>query len=358
MSSVVDSTHRGKQLFWITLGVFFVNFGMYYFLLPDNIAGGGAAGIAMVLTNFLPVPFSVVNLVINAVLLVLGFIFIGKSFGGWTLYATVLGTGLMPLFDLIYPMTQPFTDNLLLNMIVGNAICAFGVGWVFNASASTGGVDIVANIIKKYTNNRLTFSQASVATNTAILAVTFTTFGLERGLIATIGMFFQASLLNRIIFGGEGRFSITIMTSKVEEINQYIINTLDRSTTLYHAEGGFQRQPRLVINSIVDGRQLIKLKRFVHETDPYAFFYMSTIHDIAGLGFTWSPNIPSAMNQGDSEKRKKQRKRALRLEKDERNAKQNQPQDQLTPRSKKRQQMYKQSDGNTNMTNSHSSRRP
>ncbi|MCI5775544.1 MAG: YitT family protein [Aerococcus sp.] len=355
MSSIVDSTNRGKQFFWITLGVLVLNVGMYYFLLPDNIVGGGSAGIAMVITNFIPIPYSIVNLAVNAFLLILGFIFIDKSFGGWTLYATLLGTGLMALFDIVYPIKEPITDNMLLNMIVGNAISACGVGWVFNASASTGGVDIIANILKKYTNNKLTFSQATVVADTVILAGTFTTFGIERGLIATIGMFFHAFLLNRIIFGGEGRFSITIMSSKVEEINEYIINTLDRSTTLYHAEGGYQRQSRLVINSIVDGRQLIKLKRFVQDVDPYAFFYMSTIHDIAGLGFTWNPSIPSAMNNQDSDTRKKHRNRALRLERNEHKEKNKTSKDQLKPREKQRHQVRRQSD---NALNNHSSRRP
>lgn len=301
MSSIVDSTQRSKQVFWIILGVFITTFGQYYFLLPDNILGGGAAGMAMLFTSFVNLPYSIVLLVLNAILLILGIVLIDRSFGGMTLFAVAISTGLVALFDFVFPVSQAITNDTMLNMFFGNLLMAIGIGWVFNASASTGGTDILGYLLKKYFH--VTFSTGTLIVNLAILLGTFSIFGIDRGLYATFGVIFQATVLNRVIAGGEGRFQITIMTSEVEAINSFILSELNRSTTLYHAEGGYQRKPRLVIISIVDGRQLLKIKQFVHQTDPNAFFYVNSITDISGLGFTINypvySNVDSAKDEGD-----------------------------------------------------------
>ncbi|MDO4680296.1 MAG: YitT family protein [Aerococcus sp.] len=299
MSSVVDSTQRGKQIFWVTVGVIISSIGQYYFLLPDNILAGGASGLSMVLNEFIPLPYSVILFVLNALLLILGYLFVGRNFGGLTLYATLLGSALIGVFDFLLPMHAPITSDIMLNMVFGTLLMAVGIGWVFNANASTGGTDILAVMIKKYLGYSL--SQGVMVVESVIIAATFGTFGMRKGLYALLSILLFIICMNKVVAGGEGRFEITIMTSKTEAINRYIIEEINRSTTLYHAEGGYQRKPRLVLMSIVDGRQLIKIKQFVHKIDPNAFFYVNSITDISGLGFTFNYHPMSTIDEEEKD---------------------------------------------------------
>ena len=141
-----------KEYFFIAIGTFIVTIGVYYFLVPENLATGGVSGLAIVLNNYFPFPISAINFILNTILLIIGFIFLGKDFGGKTIYSVILLSIFMFVLEKFYPTTKPVTHEILLNLICGITITAMGLSIVFNQNSSTGGTDIIAKIFNKYFN--------------------------------------------------------------------------------------------------------------------------------------------------------------------------------------------------------------
>ncbi|MEY8369991.1 YitT family protein [Aerococcaceae bacterium 50-4] len=274
-----------QQIFVITLGTLSMTIGLYFFLVPDSLVGGGTGGMAQVLAPFVPIPYSVVLFAINLVLLAVGIMVIGKEFGGTTLYSVILYSGFYAIFEQFAPVTAGVAEDPLVNLILGQVLLSSGVALVFNAGATTGGVDILAKIMNMYLP--VTFATGVMICDLTILLANMLVFGIERGLYATIGVLLANVVVDRVITGGSARYNVNITSEVGGEINDFILTDLARATTIYTAKGGYTKKARAVITTVVDREELLRLKNHVTETDGDAFMYVSPVSEVTGRGFSF-----------------------------------------------------------------------
>lgn len=275
-----------KKFLLASLGTFIVSAALHLFLIPFNLAVGGASGFAIVLSAIFPnIPISLTLLVINIALLILGFITIGKEFGAFTVYCSVFMSVSLAFLEKVYPMTSPFTDDLLINLIFGIFIQGIGMSVVLNSGASTGGSDIVAKIIEKYT--RFSFGGGLAFTDGIITLLAFIVYGAKLGMYALLGVLVNSLIIDKMIQGFNSKFNITIISDKIDEINDYILVDLFRGSTIYIAEGGYTKNNKRILTTVVDRADYISLKNYIKNIDPNAFVFVSTISEVEGRGFTY-----------------------------------------------------------------------
>lgn len=275
-----------RRFILINIGLFILACGLYFFLNPSNLAAGGAAGFALVLSNLIPVlDYSAVLAIINISLFVIAFIVLGKDFGGYTLYASLALSGIIFLLESLYPMAEPFTDDLFINLIFGILIIGVGMGIVFNQNASTGGTDIIAKIINKYTH--IDIGKSLLMSDFLITLFAAFVFGPRLGMYSLLGIIINSLVIDKMIAGFNTKINLIIITNEYEIVNNYIINKIERGTTIYHATGGYSNHDKRIINSIVDRSEYIKIRDYVKTIDHRAFIAVSYISEVEGEGFTF-----------------------------------------------------------------------
>lgn len=259
--------------------------GLYFFLLPSKLLVGGISGLSVVLTEYFPnIPTGIIMLGINLILLVLGFLLIGKEFGGYTIYCSVMTSFLIYILEKFVPMEKPLVDDLLINLVFGIVITAIGIGIIFYQNASTGGTDIIAKIMNKYTG--LEVGKCLMAADFLIIVAATFTFGVRNGLYAFMGMFINGFVIDYIIAGFNKKVNMYINSEKYKEINDFIIKEIDRGTTLYFAEGGYSGKQRVVINSIVSKKEYLKIRQFANNIDQNVFMTINYVSEVHGEGFS------------------------------------------------------------------------
>ncbi|MGO1819880.1 MAG: YitT family protein, partial [Senegalia sp. (in: firmicutes)] len=220
-----------KKFILINIGVLIMALGVYIFLIPANLAVGGVTGFAMVINKVFPIlPIGIVMTVANVLLFILGFIFIGKEFGGYTIYSSFLLSGVIYILEIIIPIKDPIIDDLLINLVYGIIIQGMGMGIIFYQHSSTGGTDVIAKIINKFFH--LDIGKALLLADFFITVFAGFIFGPKLGLYALLGVVANAYVIDNVIAGFNTKMNITINSNKTEEINQYIIHEIDRGTTL------------------------------------------------------------------------------------------------------------------------------
>ncbi|MDO5713819.1 MAG: YitT family protein [Tissierellia bacterium] len=275
-----------KRFFLVNLGIFILVCGLYFFLIPNNLAVGGATGLAMLLNALVPkIPVSIFLFGINLLLFIAGFLTIGKDFGGYTIYASLAMSFMLNGFEKFIPIKGPLTDDLFINLIFGIFIQGFGMGIVLNQGASTGGTDIIAKMIDKYT--RFTFGNGLIMGDGAITLGAAFIYGAELGMYALLGIIINAVVIDKMLAGFDMQYAITINSREWKAINTFILDDLFRGTTIYTAEGGFSGKERKMIQTVLDRDQYVLLREFVRNTDNHAFMYVNTVSEVEGEGFTW-----------------------------------------------------------------------
>ncbi|MBV1758937.1 MAG: YitT family protein [Dethiosulfatibacter sp.] len=275
-----------KQFIIINIGLFILNCGMYFFLIPSNLAVGGTTGIAMVIGYLIPaIPIGVFLAIINTILLILAFIIFGKEFGGYTVYSSLALSVMLAAFELILPMAEPFTDDLFINLIFGIVICGVGMGIVFNQNASTGGTDIVAKIINRFTH--IEIGKSLLLADFLVTLFAAFVFGARLGMYALLGIVINSIIIDKMIAGFNIKINMMIISNEADTINSYILNDLERGTTIYHAIGGYSKEDKKVINTIVSRREYIKIRDYVKKIDERAFVSISYVTEVEGEGFTY-----------------------------------------------------------------------
>ncbi|WP_350343156.1 YitT family protein [Proteinivorax tanatarense] len=274
-----------KRFALINLGVLVMAIGLYYFLIPADLAVGGVTGLAMVINNAFPViPIGVVMIVSNLILFTLAFIIIGRDFGGYTIYASFLLSIMIYLFEVITPMEKALVEDLMVNLIYGILIQGVGMAIIFYQNASTGGTDIVAKIINKYFH--LEIGKALLLSDFIIVFLAGISFGATLGMYAMLGVILNAFVIDNVIQGINKKMNIYIISNKSLQINDFIINTLDRGCTVYYADGGFSKGKKEIINTVVNKKEYVKIKKFVNNVDPKAFITVGVVHEVTGEGFS------------------------------------------------------------------------
>lgn len=273
-----------KSFILLTLGSLMDAAGFYFFLAPNEIAAGGINGLALVLNTFIPqAPLGLLVLILSIILLIIGSLLIGTSFGIKTVYCSIIIPLFIWLFEKIYPLTSPLANDTLIQLFFGVLVSGVGIAILFNQDASTGGTDIVARIL--YNFYRIEIGKGLLMIDFLITIGATLIFGLEKGLYALLGVFLYGFVIDYAIEGLSVSKHVTIITSKTEEVKKYIIEKLNRGATIYTAQGAYTNEERKVIVTIVKRREFIRLRNFIKKIDPTAFISIQHTHEVLGEGF-------------------------------------------------------------------------
>lgn len=273
-----------KEMIWLHIGLIITAAGTYFFLVPNNIAAGGVSGLAMVIQPYMPkLSIGLLMTLMNLVLFVVGFVFIDSSFGARSIYASFTFSFIVWIMEKTIPMTQPFTNDLLIELLFGSLLSAIGIAIVFEQNASTGGTDIVAKILNKYAH--LELGKALLLVDLVITLLAAYTFGIKKGMYALLGVIILGVIIDVVISGLNDYKKVEILSCEGEKIKKFIIEELDRGATLYIGKGAYTNEEKEIINTVLDKKQFIKLKKFIHETDNKAFIITYNVHETLGEGF-------------------------------------------------------------------------
>ncbi|WP_313164189.1 YitT family protein [Sedimentibacter sp.] len=273
-----------KEYFFIAIGSFFVALGVYYFMVPENLATGGVSGLSIVLNNYISIPISFINFFLNFILFILGFIFLGKEFGGKTIFSVIFLSLFMYMMETFFPVSAPVTDEILLNLICGIVISAIGLSIVFNQNASTGGTDIVAKMLNKYFN--MDIGKGLMTADVIVVVSAFFTYGIQTGIVGAFGWFLNGVVVNYFLDGFSVKNEVVIISENPDEIKKYIFDKLDRGVTLYKAEGGYTNEEKNIIVTILDRKEYYILKKQLKIIDPKVFVTVRTVQEVYGFGFS------------------------------------------------------------------------
>lgn len=268
-------------------GTLLITIGVYFFKFPNDFSTGGVTGISVVLTHYFP-SLSASNFVtiLNLALLVIGFIVFGRGFGFMTAYSSIEMSLVLELLERFCPMSAPFTDQPLMELIFAVGLPAVGSALLFNIDASNGGTDIVAMILKKYTS--MDIGKALMASDLIITLLAGVAYGMEAGMFSLLGLIIKSTLLDSVMESFHLCKYFTIVTKNPDLICDYIINTLGRSATRLSGQGAFTREDETVVLTVMTRMQAIHLRQFIRRNDPKTFMMITNTSEIIGKGFRGS----------------------------------------------------------------------
>lgn len=271
-----------KEYFLITIGVILVALSLEYFFYPNDIASGGISGLALVLNRIFGISPGIIMTGANIVLFSLAFFLIGGSFGTKSIYSAFgLSVVLWVIESFFYP--RAVTENLVLATISGSVISSIGIAIVFSQNSSTGGTAIIAKILNKYIH--LDIGKCLLISDFIITLLAIYTFGIDLGMFGLISVFLIGNMVDKFIEGFNVCKQVIVITSKGEEIVNYIINEVDRGCTIINGTGGYTKEQTQIVYTILNRRQFIKLKRKIKEIDTKAFITVNDVKEVLGEGF-------------------------------------------------------------------------
>ncbi len=276
-----------KTFLVINAGVFLLSLGVYFFKFPNNFTTGGVSGLSIILGRLIPMPWlspATMMWIINMALLAIGFIFLGRGFGVWTAYCSLAFSAETWLMEKFFPMESPFTHQPLLELCFAIMLPAVGSALLFNSGASSGGTDIVAMILKKYTGlddigKALFVSDGLIALSSCWL------FGMETGLFSLLGLFLKAFVVDSVIESINLCKFFSIVTAKPDEICDFIIKDLNRSCTVVDAIGAYSHEGRKVVLIACRRGEAVHLRQRCKQVDPQCFMFITNTSEIIGKGF-------------------------------------------------------------------------
>jgi len=273
-----------KEFVIINIGILLTSIGIYFFKMPNGFSTGGVSGLSIILGKIISfMTPATMMLIMNIALLIIGFIFLGRGFGVKTVYGTLMFSFETWLLELILPMDGPLTDEPFMELCLAILITSVGAAMLFNCSASSGGTDIVAMILKKYTS--INVGTALLLSNGVIALCSFFVFDVSIGLFSMLGLFAQSFLVDGVIESLNLCKYFTIITEKPDEISEFIISELGRGVTKQAAEGEFTKTSKFVLLTVVRRGQAIKLRNKTKEIDPESFVMITNTSEIIGKGF-------------------------------------------------------------------------
>lgn len=267
-----------KEYLMITIGTIIITAGVYFFMLPSQVPVGSASALALVISNFIPLPVSVITFIINVVLLILGFLLIGPAFGGKTIYASILLPAVMYVFEIIAPNFQSITQEPFLDVLCCIMTIAVGQSFLFSCNASSGGIDIVAKLMNKFL--RMDLGKAISISGMLVAVTAVFCYDLKTVVLAVLGTYFSGVFVDYFIFGLNIKRKVCIISSKLDEIVPYILHDLHSGATLNEIIGAYDNTPRREVIVIVDKQEYKKLMDFVRKIDPAAFVTVYSVNEI------------------------------------------------------------------------------
>ena len=265
----------------LTIAIAIIAVAVYFFLVPSHTSISSISGLGIVLSNFVPLPLSAITMILNVVLLVIGFFTCGKEFGLKTVYTSVMLPVFLGIFENIFPNTGSITDSQELDVLCYILVVSVGLSILFNRNASSGGLDIVAKIINKYFHMELgkamSLSGMCVALSAALV------YDKKTVVLSVLGTYFNGIVLDHFIFDHNIKRRVCIITKKEEELRQFIVRDLHSGATIYEAIGAYNMEKRNEIITIVDKGEYQKLMKYINQEDPEAFITVYTVSDMRYL---------------------------------------------------------------------------
>ena len=272
-----------KNFSLLTISTLIMAVGIYFFKFANNFTFGGITGIAVLVAKFLPISASDFSFVVNILLLIIGWIVLGKSFAEKTAYSTILLSISLSLLERIYPMSHPLTNEPLLELIFAILLPALGSAILFNIGASSGGTDVIAMILKKYTS--VDIGKGLMISDLIFTLAGFLVFNVKTGLYSLFGLIMRSALIDNFIESFNRSKYFHVVTSDATCICDFIQNDLQRGATIVNATGAFTGDDKYIILTVLSPSQAVKLRNFIKEQDPKAFLLVSNTSEIIGKGF-------------------------------------------------------------------------
>ena len=249
-----------------------------FFLVPSHASVSSISGLGIVLANFVPLPLSAITMILNVVLLVIGFLTCGREFGAKTVYTSILLPAFIGLFERLFPNLGSLTDSQELDVLCYILVVSVGLSILFNRNASSGGLDIVAKIMNKYLHmdlgKAMSLSGMCVALSAALV------YDKKTVVLSVLGTYFNGLVLDHFIFDNNIKRRVCIITGKEEELRRFIIEDLHSGATVYESYGAYNMQKRREIITIVDKAEYQKLMSYMNREDPQAFITVYTVSDM------------------------------------------------------------------------------
>lgn len=271
--------HTLKEFLIITGGTVIVAAAVFFFMMPSHVSVGSGAALAMVLSNFIPLPVSVITLIMNIFLLIIGFLLIGPEFGVKTVYCAILMPCIIGVYELVFPNFQSITQDPLLDVICYILVVGIGLGILFTHNASSGGLDIVAKLMNKFlgmeVGKAMSISGILVALSSALC------YDKEIVVLSILGTYFGGMLVDHFIFGINIKRRVCIISSHLDEIVRYILHDLRSGATINEIIGAYDNTPRREVITIVDKNEYRKLMEYVKKLDPKAFITVYSVSEIS-----------------------------------------------------------------------------
>lgn len=274
---------KPKNFSLLTISTLIMAVGIYFFKFANNFTFGGITGIAVLVAKFLPISASDFSFVVNILLLIIGWIVLGKSFAEKTAYSTILLSVSLSLLERIYPMSHPLTNEPLLELIFAILLPALGSAILFNIGASSGGTDVIAMILKKYTS--VDIGKGLMISDLIFTLAGFLVFNVKTGLYSLLGLIMRSALIDNFIESFNRSKYFHVVTSNATCICDFIQNDLQRGATIVNATGAFTGDDKYIILTVLSPSQAVKLRNFIKEQDPKAFLLVSNTSEIIGKGF-------------------------------------------------------------------------
>lgn len=268
----------------LNAGLFLTALGIELFKTPNHFAFGGTSGLSIVLAAVFPnLPVSAFMWILNMALVVLGFVFLGVRSMGWTIYSSIALSFFVSLCELAFPLSAPLTSDVFLELCFAVILPAIGSAIVFNIGASTGGTDIVAMILSKYTS--LEVGRALMLSDLGIVLAAAIVFGPQVGLYSILGMILKSTVVDSAIESLNLRKVCTVVTRNPGPARDFIVEVLKRSATEQNATGAYTREPAWVLMTVLTRHQAALLRDFLRKNDPHAFITIVNSSEIVGKGF-------------------------------------------------------------------------
>ena len=266
------------ELAILTGAVAIIAAAVYFFLVPSHASVSSISGLGIVLANFVPLPLSAITMILNVVLLVIGFLTCGREFGAKTVYTSILLPAFIGLFERLFPNLGSLTDSQELDVLCYILVVSVGLSILFNRNASSGGLDIVAKIMNKYLHmdlgKAMSLSGMCVALSAALV------YDKKTVVLSVLGTYFNGLVLDHFIFDNNIKRRVCIITKKEEELRRFIIEDLHSGATVYESYGAYNMQKRREIITIVDKAEYQKLMSYMNREDPQAFITVYTVSDM------------------------------------------------------------------------------
>ena len=267
-----------REFFNITVGTVITACAVFFFMMPSHVTVGSAAGLALVISEFVPLSVSAITMIMNVGLLLIGFLLIGPEFGAKTVYCAVLLPAVIGVLEWVFPDFQSLTDDPLIDVICYILVVGVGLSMLFTANASSGGLDIVAKLMNKFLGMEL--GKAMSTSGILVALSSALCYDKKTVVLSILGTYFGGMVLDHFIFGIDIKRKVCILSPKYDEITRFILHELHSGASHYDLYGAYDGSVRREIVTIVDKQEYRRLMDYVHKADPKAFVTVYSVNEI------------------------------------------------------------------------------